>query len=301
MIHIRRITPGICVFLLILLFSVIGDLSAIFYRKIDCKCPGDTGQVIVVYDGDTIQVRFEDGRVQKARLIGIDSPEIEDERDDVRFLAYTAKRFAFYHLFHKRVKIEYDWERTDKYGRLLVYVWTEELGLFNEYILKEGYASAFIKFPFKKEYIKRFVAAEKRARKLEKGLWKKEPFLTIAAKDTLSNVGKLLTVKYYCTEVRTRGNFIFLNSSGEFSALIPRAQISLFPLISQLKGRVIFVKGFLETYKGKPQIMVFLPLQLRWEKIGDWHRFSSPLENGDSPLFLTFDRGGLLFYKAFTN
>jgi len=263
MIRRKRITTGLSVFLSILFFIFFGSRSAITDTWFDRSPPGDTGQVIVVYDGDTIKVKFENGRVQKARLIGIDSPEIEDERDEVRFLAYTAKRFAFFHLYHKRVKIEYDWERVDKYGRLLVYVWTEEVGLFNEFILKEGYASAFTKFPFKREYKKRFISAERQARDFEKGFWKKAPPLTIAAKDTLDHVGKLLSVKYLCVDVRTRGNFVYLNSSGDFSAIIPRAQISLFPQIRDVEGRGISVRGFLETYKGKPQIMVFLPLQLR--------------------------------------
>lgn len=239
-----------------------GRSSSIIESKFDRTPPGDTGQVIVVYDGDTIKVRFENGREQKARLIGIDAPEIEDERNEVRFLAYMAKRFAFFHLYRKRVKIEYDWEREDKYGRLLVYVRTEDVGLFNEFILKEGYASVFTKFPFKREYRELFIEAERQARDLEKGLWKKEPFLTIAAKETFGHVGELLSVKYLCKDIRTQGNFVFLNSQGSFSALIPRAQISLFPKFSALKGRVISVSGFLEIYKGKPQILVFLPLQI---------------------------------------
>lgn len=228
----------------------------------DRSSPGDAGQVIVVYDGDTIKIRFDDGRVRKARLIGIDAPEIEDEREEVKFLAYMAKRFAFFHLYRERVKIEYDWERTDKYGRILVYVWTEEMGLFNEFILKEGYALVYTKFPFNAEYKNRFIAAERKARELEKGLWKKEPFLTIAVKDAIGHVGELLSVRCVCTDVRARGNFVYLNSSGDFSAVIPRRQISLFPEIGEVKGRKITVKGFLETYKGKPQIMVFLPMQL---------------------------------------
>jgi micrococcal nuclease len=262
MMHIRQNTPGFCAFLFILPFFFFGSRSVIIGIKADRSPGGDTGQVIVVYDGDTIKVRFDDGRVNKARLIGIDAPEIEDKRDEVKFLAFTAKRFAFFHLYRKRVKVEYDWERTDKYGRLLVYVWAEEVGLFNEFILSEGYASAFTKFPFKEEYKKRFIAAEKQARTLEKGLWKREPLLTIAAKDASGHVGKFLSVKYLCTDVKKRGNFVFLNSSGEFSVLIPRAQISLFPQISTLEGRVISVSGFLETYKGNPQIMIFLPLQI---------------------------------------
>jgi micrococcal nuclease len=287
MIHIKRSTRGLGLFLFILPFFFFGSRSAITDARFDCSASsGDIGKVIVVYDGDTIKVRFENGCVHKARLIGIDAPEIEDEREEVRFLAYTAKRFAFFYLYNKRVRIEYDWERTDKYGRLLVYVWTEEEGLFNEFILKEGYASAFTKSPFKGEYRKQFIAAEREARHLEKGLWMREPLITIAAKDTLSHVGKLLNVKYLCTDVRTRGNFVFLNSSGNFSALIPRAHISLFPRISSVEGSIISVRGFLETYKGQPQIMVFLPLQI---DVGEIQNISFNIrwdKTGDSPLFL---------------
>ena len=228
----------------------------------DHPSPGDTGQVIVVYDGDTITIRFDDGRVRKARLIGIDAPEIEDEREGVKFMAYMAKRFAFFHLYRKQEDIEYDWERTDKYGRILVYVSTEEAGLFNEFILREGYASVFTKYPFKTEYRNRFIAAEREARGLEKGLWKKEPFLTIAAKDAPGHVGKLLSVRYVCTDVSERGNFVYLDSSDSFRAVIPRRQVSQFTGIGKVKDKTIAVKGFLETYKGEPQIMVFLPVQL---------------------------------------
>jgi micrococcal nuclease len=261
----------------------------------------DTGQVVVVYDGDTILIRFDNGRVRKARLIGIDAPEIEDEREDVRFLAYMAKRFVFFHLYRKRVKIEYDWERTDKYRRILVYVWTEREGLFNEFILREGYASVYTKFPFKTAYRERFVAAERQARDLDKGLWKKEPLLAISAKDALGHVGKLRCVKFECVNVRTRGNFIFINSTGGFSALIPRKQVALFPKITSLKGREISVRGFVETFKGKPQIMVFLPQQI---KINEQKRYQVHFVFTSVKMYLVpffFDRGGGLFYKAFTN
>ncbi|MGD8538157.1 MAG: thermonuclease family protein [Candidatus Aminicenantes bacterium] len=262
MIRTKRIGAGLCVLLWVILFFFCSNLSANARKTFSRSSLGDNGQVIVVYDGDTIKIRFDDGRVRKARLIGIDAPEIEDEREEVKFLAYTAKRFAFFHLYRKRIRVEYDWERTDKYGRILVYVWTKEEGLFNEFILGEGYAFVFTKFPFKEEYRKRFIAAERQARNLDKGLWKKEPFDTITARDALGHVGELLSVRYVCADVRARGNFVYLNSSGDFSAVIPNTQISLFPDISALKGTMISVSGFLEIYKGKPQIMVFLPHQL---------------------------------------
>jgi micrococcal nuclease len=267
------------------LFFFCGNLSANTRRKIDSSSPGDTGQVIVVYDGDTIKIRFDDGSVRKARLIGIDAPEIGDDREEVKFLAYTAKRFTFFHLYRKRIRVEYDWERTDKYGRILVYVWTKEEGLFNEFILGEGYAFVFTKFPFKKEYRRRFIAAERQARELEKGLWKKEPFLTIEVENVLGHVGELLSVIYVCVDVRSHGNFVYLNSSGDFSAVIPHTQISLFPEASGFKGRTVSVNGFLETYKGKPQIMVFLPQQLEkmegpFPEGSAWNADSSSVSSG---------------------
>ncbi len=264
MTRIKKRIPSVSVFLPVLLFFILDIMPGLSNDNEGPKSfrSNDTGVVIVVYDGDTIKVRLDDGSVQKARLIGIDAPEIEDERDEVKFLARTSKRFAFFHLYRKRVQLEYDWERVDKYGRILVYVWTENAGLFNEFILNEGFASVFTKFPFKREYRERFIAAEKRARDLEKGFWQKEPFRSISVEEVPDHVGTLLSVKFYCSKVRTRGNFTFLDSSAGFSALIPQAQVSLFPQIHSLEGQILSVKGFLETYRGKPQILVFLPLQL---------------------------------------
>ena len=51
--------------------------------------------VVVVYDGDTVKVRFGDGGERKVRLIGIDSPELADEREDVRFMAYVGQEVRF--------------------------------------------------------------------------------------------------------------------------------------------------------------------------------------------------------------
>lgn len=259
---VERVNPAFRVLLIVLFFCSSGSQPASLPIHFEGSPSGDTGLVTVVYDGDTIKVQLDSGHVHKARLIGIDSPEIDDEREEVRFLAYAAKRFAFFHLYRKRVRIEYDWERMDKYGRLLVYVWTEDTGLFNEFILKEGFASALTKFPFREDCRKRFVAAERQARDLGKGLWSREPLLTVSAKDANDFVGELLVVKFTCVDVRIERNFVFLNSSADFSAVIPSAYTLSFPKIEEMEGEVLSVRGFLETYRGKPQILVFLPLQI---------------------------------------
>jgi len=224
----------------------------------------ESGLVTAVYDGDTIKVRFKNEREKKVRLIGIDAPEIGDSKQETKFRAQMAKRFTFFYLYRKTVKLSYDWEIEDKYGRLLAYVWTEKQGLFNRFILSEGFAAVFLKFPFK--YREEFIEAEREARKLEKGFWKKGPYPSISVQDTRAYLGKLLSVKYACSRVQTKGKFVFLYSSGkEFSTLVPRENISFFPELKSFEGKALTVTGFLEEYKEKPQIVAFFPRQIKIE------------------------------------
>jgi len=260
----QSLAAKFCLLLLIVSISAASPVRKNVHGVHNHRCPDfERGVVVVVYDGDTVKVRFEDGSERKVRLIGIDSPEIEDKRDDVRFSAYIAKRFSFDHLYRKEVRLSFDWEREDKYGRLLAYVWFDEAVLFNEFILKEGFAHVFLKFPFNEEYRQRFVRAERTARKHQSGLWQNEPLPSVSASEARANIGKYISVNFECTDVRSRGRFVFLHSSGDFSALIPQRSLSRFPDIQSFKGKWLSVKGYLEDYRGQPQIILFLPLQVK--------------------------------------
>jgi len=224
----------------------------------------DTGIIVVVYDGDTVGVEFPDGRRRKIRLIGINAPETNHSDEQVQLLAQLSRRFTFYYLYEKQVTLMYDWEREDKYERLLAYIWTEENGLFNEFILEEGFASAYLRFPFKEEYRKRFIQAEKSARFSNRGLWREEPYLTVPL-DKISNfIGQTAAVQYACQDVQTKRRFFFLHSAAQiFSILIPKNRENLFADVKDFKGRVIRVQGFGEEYDGQPQIIAFFPRQIK--------------------------------------
>lgn len=228
-------------------------------------CPtgyGDDGVVTAVYDGDTIKVKFDAGREDVARLIGINCPEVEDQRDSVRFQALMAKRFTFRSLYNKRVSLKYDWEKHDKYSRLLAYVFVEGK-LFNEFILHEGFARVFLKYPFRNDYRQRFIRASREARSKERGLWKPEPYPVVSTDELGFNIGQLVRVEFVCAVGREEGKFIYLHSREErFSALIPRDSQSYFPNIQEMEGRRVIVTGFLEEYEGQPQILLFLSQQL---------------------------------------
>jgi micrococcal nuclease len=261
--QMQRLVPKFALFILLVLAAAINNLTTkAFGVHNHYNFSINRGVVEVVYDGDTIKVRFEDGTEKKVRLIGIDSPEFEDERDDIRFLASISKRFSFDHLYRKKVRLSFDWEREDKYGRLLAYVWLDKDILFNEFILKEGFASVFLKFPFREDYRQRFVQAERTAREQERGLWQKEPLPAVSSSEAVKNTGRYISVNFKCTDVQSRGRFVFLRSPDDFSALIPRNSVSLFSDLQSLEGKWLSAKGYLEDYQGKPQIIVFFPLQI---------------------------------------
>jgi micrococcal nuclease len=220
--------------------------------------------VIVVYDGDTIKVRFDNGVEERIRLIGIDTPEMNEEDEDLRFHALIAKRFSFYYLYRQTVELSYDRTLRDDYGRLLAYIWLEDETLFNEFILREGFASSLLRFPFRKDLRQRFIQAEKEAKDFEKGIWQKRPLPVIDVRNVGKNIGKLISVEYFCKEVEDGSRFIFLHSKDvRFSALIPKENKDLFPLALSYSGKQVVVTGFLEEFKGKPEILLFLPSQIQ--------------------------------------
>ncbi len=124
-----------------------------------------TATVVRVVDGDTLDVRI-DGRTERVRLIGVDTPEVYGQAE-----AYGAEASAFTkrRLDGREVRLELDVEERDKYGRLLAYVWVGD-ELFNATLLREGYAQ-LMTVPPNVKYVDQFVALQREAREAGRGLW----------------------------------------------------------------------------------------------------------------------------------
>jgi micrococcal nuclease len=224
----------------------------------------DQGTVMVVYDGDTIKVKFDSGIERRVRLIGIDTPEIGDDPLETPLEALLAKRFTFYHLFRQRVKLTYGHELEDRYGRLLAYVWKEKV-LFNQFILEQGFARVFLKFSYSLK--EKFINAQKEAQEEGRGFWRKKPSPVITALRAKEHIGNLVRVSFSCARIRESGNLLFLQTqTGDFAAVIRKEYLSLFGEVQKLEGKTLEIFGFLEEYNGQPQIMLFSPTQIN--KIG---------------------------------
>jgi endonuclease YncB( thermonuclease family) len=123
-------------------------------------------KVIRVIDGDTLHLT----NGEKVRLIGVDTPETRHPQKPVERFGKEAYLFTKRMVEGKEVRLEFDWQRRDKYGRLLAYVYLTDGAFLNAEIIKQGYGFAYKKYPFK--YFDEFEKFEKEARENGRGLWK---------------------------------------------------------------------------------------------------------------------------------
>jgi micrococcal nuclease len=125
-------------------------------------------KVVRVVDGDTVVVRYE-GREERIRLIGVDTPETVHPNKPVEAYGEEAKEYTKKKLEEKDIQIEFDVQERDRYGRLLGYIWVDGL-LFNDELLRMGYARVAT-FPPNVKYVETFKETEKNAREKQVGIW----------------------------------------------------------------------------------------------------------------------------------
>jgi endonuclease YncB( thermonuclease family) len=156
---------------LLFVVSVAVYAGAVLYACSRVAPPIGTDSLVVatrVVDGDT----FVTGDGGKVRLIGVDTPESvsPDESKNVPF-GKVAYEYAKTLIEGAEVSLVLDVQETDRYGRRLAYVYLEDGSMFNELLVKEGYARVMT-VPPNVEHEADFVAAEEYAKANGLGVWR---------------------------------------------------------------------------------------------------------------------------------
>ncbi|MDH5695488.1 MAG: thermonuclease family protein [Dehalococcoidia bacterium] len=129
-----------------------------------CTSPPNTALVTQVIDGDTIVI--EGG--YRVRYIGIDTPEIHPELEAYGMEALEANREL---VGGKVVRLERDVSQTDKYDRLLRYVYVDDI-FVNAELVRLGLAQAKA-YPPDIKYQEYLEKLETDARQVSRGMWAK--------------------------------------------------------------------------------------------------------------------------------
>ena len=158
-------------------------VAGFFYRsQAPSGATGSAASTVVVekvFDGDT----FRAVGGEKVRLLGIDTPEAHDnaklfrdaarngqDAEEIKRMGRKAWRFVEPMILGKKVRLEFDVERRDKYGRLLAYVYLEDGTFLNQLIIASGYAYP-LTIPPNVAHAAEFKRLFKEARETQRGLW----------------------------------------------------------------------------------------------------------------------------------
>jgi micrococcal nuclease len=130
--------------------------------------------VVGAIDGDTIDVRLINGRIERVRILGADTPEVKDPRKPVQCFGPEASAYTHSVMTPGRhIALETDVESRDKYGRLLAYVYVDGKR-YDDELLRLGYARLLV-IPPNDSHARALLRAELAARAERRGLWSSCP------------------------------------------------------------------------------------------------------------------------------
>lgn len=231
-------------------------------------------QVIDVQDGDTIKL----ANGTEVRYLGLDTPETHHPEKPVEYFGVKTSEFNQKLVRERRVKLEYDVQKKDQYGRHLAYVYVKQDGKWinvNAELLRQGYARLDTRPPNVK-YSDYFLELEQGARSNCRGLWRAycEGPPVFSAKEIEAKMdkylGEVVTVRYKVTGTYDSGNIIFLNSSDDYDTDYTTVIFDDdekyftrrgFQPEEYYDGKTIEVTGELQKYDG-PEIILYHPYQV---------------------------------------
>jgi len=119
-----------------------------------------------VVDGDTLLLRDE----MRVRLMGVDTPETVKEDTPVEPWGPEATQFTREFTSGGNLRLQFDRERVDQYGRYLAYVWVGDR-MLNEELLRAGLARWEPGYHYSQAMKNRFRKAQREAQEAHRGIW----------------------------------------------------------------------------------------------------------------------------------
>jgi micrococcal nuclease len=127
-----------------------------------------TTRFIRVIDGDTLEINLH-GMREEMRSIGVDTPETRHPQKPVQPFGPEAAEAHRPFVGGQTVRLAFDFQRRDRYGRLRAYVSVGNM-MVNAELMRPGYAQVAT-FPPNVKYQDLFLTLQREAREAKRGLW----------------------------------------------------------------------------------------------------------------------------------
>lgn len=232
--------------------------------------PADYSQIFVseVIDGDTI--KLSNGKL--LRYIGLDTPEVRSKKDgkfiyDPQPFSLEATEYNRKLVQGKTIRVEFDLEKQDKYGRLLGYCFVGDT-FINAKLIQEGLAVLYT-YPPNVKYVDKFVSLQRQARAKKQGLW--GSYEVIDHDQAHNYIGQIRTVKGRVLSTYKSSKCVFLNFGtnykSDFTVVIFNNSFGAFASqsidpVTFYRNKIVEVSGRVREYNG-PEIIVNTPHEIQ--------------------------------------
>jgi micrococcal nuclease len=235
--------------------------DAIALQTLQLKSTQPLYEVEKVIDGDTIIVK----NGGKVRLLGINAPEIAHYEQATEPYGQEAHRRLQELLSHKRVYLEFDQRRRDRYGRLLAHVTREDGTPVNAILLQEGLARALFLQP-NMQHLQRYYAIESAAQRAKRGIWSLADYRVRPAQQATECTKRFCRLQGEVTKIEKGRHTTYLTLSGKVQLAIHHEYLPQFQAagvdIARLEGRHLTVRGWVGERSGNPYLRLEHPYQI---------------------------------------
>ncbi|MCF7820872.1 MAG: thermonuclease family protein [Mariprofundaceae bacterium] len=210
-----------------------------------------------VYDGDTFKTR----KGEKVRLLGINTPEVARDDKPGQPLADQATNELRKLVLGKTVRLEFDAEQHDSYGRLLAHVFLRDGRWINAHMIESGLAHAYTFAP-NFRHAARLLIKERQARDEKRGIWNIPRFKVLSSNEAgRKQIGQFRVVTGSVDSIKKNSWGFRLN---HIHVSIPRAHRKWFKTAPKLKyGDIVVVHGKIRISNwGKLYLALHSPFDL---------------------------------------
>lgn len=212
-----------------------------------------------VFDGDTLLL--SDGR--KIRLLGINTPEVAGRHKIEEAGGEQAKAWLRQRLEGKKVRLEFDVEKEDKYQRTLAYIFADDRRHINLELVERGLAAANI-YPPNLRYLDAFLKAQSVAEAAKLGIWAAADYAAVACQNIdENNYHGWKRVLGRVSGVKQTAKYSYLQYSADFSLQIDNQSLSLFPDLQGYVGKQLEARGWINKRKQQFTLRVRHPADIK--------------------------------------
>ncbi len=214
-----------------------------------------------VFDGDTLELSDR----RRVRLLGINTPELGHDDRPSEPMAEPARTFLeSLAAPGARVRLRFDAERYDRYGRLLAHVFLPSGLNVQAQVLTAGLATTLVVPPNEWNY-SCYAALERAAREAGLGIWRLDRFQTVAANRLKATARGFHIVGGKVERVGEGRKNLWLNLAPKVAVRVPKEDLIHFKqfALRALAGRRVEVRGYVERRRGELRITVRHPAALR--------------------------------------